>query len=144
MVSRATQSSRSVETFKNYPLYLSTGRSSITLKQGLASYGPCLSLYDPQASSVFFSFLAIKYILQMVFILAVLGLCCCSCGLSLVATSRGSSPIVMLGPTVLASPAAPALGSVRSQECGLSCRKACGIFSDQGLNPCLLHWEVDY
>ena len=25
----------------------------------------------------------------------------------------------------------------------LSCRVACGIFSDQGLNPCPLHWEVD-
>ena len=26
---------------------------------------------------------------------------------------------------------------------GLSCSKACGIFPDQGLNPCLLHWQVD-
>ena len=144
MVSRATQRSGFVETFKKYPLYLSVRRSSITLKQGLGNYGPCLSLYDPQASSVFFSFVDIKYILQIVFILAGLGLCCCACGLSLVATSRDSSPVVMLRLIVLASPAARALGSVRSQECGLSCRKACGIFSDQGLNPYLLHWEVDY
>ena len=26
---------------------------------------------------------------------------------------------------------------------GLSCSKACVIFLDQGLNPCLLHWQVD-
>ena len=26
---------------------------------------------------------------------------------------------------------------------GLSCSVACGIFPDQGLNPCLLHWHVD-
>ena len=26
---------------------------------------------------------------------------------------------------------------------GLSCSAACGIFLDQGLNPCLLHWKAD-
>ena len=26
---------------------------------------------------------------------------------------------------------------------GLSCSVACGVFSDQGSNPCLLHWQVD-
>ena len=26
---------------------------------------------------------------------------------------------------------------------GLSCLSACGIFLDQGLNPCPLHWQVD-
>ena len=25
----------------------------------------------------------------------------------------------------------------------LSCSVACGILLDQGLNPCLLHWQVD-
>ena len=25
----------------------------------------------------------------------------------------------------------------------LSCSAACGIFPDQELNPCLLHWQVD-
>ena len=25
----------------------------------------------------------------------------------------------------------------------LSCSAACGIFPDQGLNPCLLHWQAD-
>ena len=26
---------------------------------------------------------------------------------------------------------------------GLSCSVVCGIFPDQGLNPCLLHWQAD-
>ena len=26
---------------------------------------------------------------------------------------------------------------------GLSCSSPCGIFPDQGLNPCLLHWQAD-
>ena len=26
---------------------------------------------------------------------------------------------------------------------GHSCPMACGIFPDQGLNPCLLHWQMD-
>ena len=26
---------------------------------------------------------------------------------------------------------------------GLSCSSACGIFPDQGSNPCPLHWQVD-
>ena len=26
---------------------------------------------------------------------------------------------------------------------GLSCSTSCGIFLDQGLNPCPLHWQVD-
>ena len=27
--------------------------------------------------------------------------------------------------------------------CRLSCSVACGVFPDQGLNPCLLHWQAD-
>ena len=26
---------------------------------------------------------------------------------------------------------------------GISCSVACGIFPDQGLNPCPLHWQAD-
>ena len=33
-------------------------------------------------------------------------------------------------------------GSV-AVEHGLSCSMACGLFLDQGLNPCLLPWQVD-
>ena len=34
------------------------------------------------------------------------------------------------------------LGSVAGAH-GLSCSKACGIFPDQGSNPCLLHCQTD-
>ena len=27
--------------------------------------------------------------------------------------------------------------------CSLSCSAACGVFPDQGLNLCLLHWQAD-
>ena len=32
---------------------------------------------------------------------------------------------------------------LNSCDAGLSCSQACGTFPDQGLNPCLLHWQVD-
>ena len=51
-----------------------------------------------------------------------------------------------LSPAVRASGvAAPRLwgtGSVVVVH-GLSCSVACGIFPDQGLNSCLLHWQAD-
>ena len=40
-------------------------------------------------------------------------------------------------PTKLSSCGSPSL------ECGLSCSEACGIFPDEGLNLCLLHWRAD-
>ena len=34
--------------------------------------------------------------------------------------------------------------SMRASHCGgSSCLRVCGIFPDQGLNPCPLHWQVD-
>ena len=39
---------------------------------------------------------------------------------------------------------AHALGhGLNSRGAGLSCSVACGIFLDQGSNPCHLHWQVD-
>ena len=66
--------------------------------------------------------------------LAVLGLCCCardfsSCG------ERGLLFIVVHGLLI-------AVASLVAEH-GLSCSTACGIFPDQGLNPCPLHWQVD-
>ena len=34
------------------------------------------------------------------------------------------------------------VASLVEQE--LSCSATCEIFLDQGLNPCLLHWQVDF
>ena len=86
---------------------------------------------------------------------------------SLVAVSEGSSRVAVPGLTVVASllysrgskayglPSLAAAGGLsvvapRLQSTGsivvaqgLRCSLACGVFPDQGLNPCLLHWQVD-
>ena len=90
--------------------------------------------------------------------LAVLGLCCCSSS-SLVAAGGGSSPAVV--PGLLTAVAAlvgrrlegthasvAAVSSLQSTASivvvrRLSCSTTHGTFLDQGLNPCLLHWEAD-
>ena len=77
--------------------------------------------------------------------MAALGLCCCQC-FSLVAESRGYSAVVRGFFTVVSSPVAEyrlwSAGSVVVAH-RLSCPVAGGIFLDQGLNPCLLGWQVD-
>ena len=72
---------------------------------------------------------------------AVLGLCCCE-GFFLVTASA----------ELLSSCGAQASHccgfSLRSTASivvarGLSCSTTCGIFWDEGSNPCLLHWQAD-
>ena len=68
-------------------------------------------------------------------------------GLSLVAASGGHSSSRCAG----LSPSRPLLlGSTGSRRAasvivahGPSCSMACGIFPDQGSNPCPLHWQAD-
>ena len=43
--------------------------------------------------------------------------------------------------SVVAVPELQSTGSVVVVH-GLSCSAACGIFLDEGSNPCLLHWQV--
>ena len=78
--------------------------------------------------------------------MAVLGLHFCarafsSCG------KRGPLFIAVRGPfTTAASPVAEhRLQMHRLSSCGSqpSCSVACGIFPDQGSNPCPLHWQAD-
>ena len=69
------------------------------------------------------------------------------CGLSLVAASggRSSSPCAGLSlsrPLLLRSTGSKRAGSVLVAH-GPSCPAACGIFADQGSNPCPLHWQAD-
>ena len=89
------------------------------------------------------------------FILAVLGLCwfvgfslsLWRAGATLWLEVRGVSlPWLLL----LQSTGSRACGFQQLQRAGsvvvahrLSCPEACGIFLDQGLNPCLLHWQVN-
>ena len=69
---------------------------------------------------------------------------------------RGLPPVVASGdhsssrcaglslsrPLLLRSTGSRRAGSVAVAH-GLSCSAACGIFPDQGSNPCLLHWQAD-
>ena len=68
-------------------------------------------------------------------------------GLSLVAASRGHSSSWCAGlppswPLLLRSTGSRRTGSVIVAH-GPSCSVACGIFPDQGSNPCPLHWQAD-
>ena len=67
-------------------------------------------------------------------------------GLSLVAASGGHSSsrcvgLSLLRPLLLRSTGSRRAGSVVAH--GPSCSVACGIFPDQGSNPCPLHWQAD-
>ena len=68
-------------------------------------------------------------------------------GLSLVVASRGHSSSRCAGlslsrPLLLRSTGSRRAGSVAVAH-GPSCSAACGIFPDQGSNPCPLHWQAD-
>ena len=68
-------------------------------------------------------------------------------GLSPVVASGGHSSSQCAGlslsrPLLLQSTGSRRAGSVIVAH-GSSCSAACGIFPDQGLNPCPLHWQAD-
>ena len=68
-------------------------------------------------------------------------------GLSLVAASGGHSSsrctgLSLLRPLLLQRTGSRRAGSVVVAQ-GLSCSAACGIFPDQGSNPCPLHWQAE-
>ena len=78
--------------------------------------------------------------------MAVLGLRFCarafsSCG------KRGPLFITVRGPLTIAASLVGSTGSRCAGSVvvahGLSCSAACGIFPDQGSNPCPLHWQAD-
>ena len=69
-------------------------------------------------------------------------------GLSLLAASGGHSSSRCAGLSLsrtllLQSTGSRCAGSVVVAH-GPSCSAACGIFPDQGLNPCPLHWQADF
>ena len=82
-----------------------------------------------------------------------------ACGLFLVLVSGGYSLVAACGLTAVASLVAEhrlygawasvvvtrglySTGSIVMVH-GFSCLVTCGIFSDQGSNPCPLHWQAD-
>ena len=79
----------------------------------------------------------VSFFKLFIYLLAVLGLHCCA-GFSLVVVCglliAVASPVVEQG--------LKGTGSIVVVH-GFSCSTACGILPDRGLNPCLLHWQVD-
>ena len=76
-----------------------------------------------------------------------LGLRFCAWAFSLVVASGGHSSSWCAGlslswPLLLRSTGSRRAGSVIVAH-GPSCSAACGIFPDQGTNPCPLHWQAD-
>ena len=113
------------------------------ISQGISLNGLNSRLSKPpyHSSSTLFFFLIIIYLF-----LAVLGLRFCarafsSCG------KPGPLFIAVRGPlTIVASLVAEhRLQTHRLSSCGSrpSCSAACGIFPDQGSNPCALHQQAD-
>ena len=97
---------------------------------------------------VFWGVFKIFYLLLFIYylFLAVLGLCFCvrafsSCG------KRGPLFIAVRRPLTVAPLLLRSTGSRRTGSVvvahGPSCSAACGIFPDQGSNPCPLHWQAD-
>ena len=87
------------------------------------------------------------YINLFVYLLAVLGLCCCveafsSCGEQGLLFHCGARASHCGGFSCCGARALGARASVVVAR-GLSCPMACGIFLDQGSNPCPLHWQAD-
>ena len=68
-------------------------------------------------------------------------------GLSLVAASGGHSSSRCAGLSLSRPLLSRSTGSRRAGSAivahGPSCSAACGIFPDQGSNPCPLHWQAD-
>ena len=69
------------------------------------------------------------------------------CRLSLVMLKKGYSLVVVWGLLLGGASLVPehrlqGTGSV-VVALGLGCPVVCGVFPDQGLNPCPLHWQVD-
>ena len=64
-------------------------------------------------------------------------------GLSLVAANRGGAQASHCWGFPCGGAQALGIQASVVATCGLSCLDACGIFLDQGLNPCPLYWQVD-
>ena len=98
----------------------------------------------------FFLFKGIPLFLLFIYLFIYFWLCCVFIsvrGLSLVAASGGHSSsryvgLSLLWPLLLRSTGSRRAGSVVVAH-GPSCSTTCGIFPDQGSNPCPLHWQAD-
>ena len=100
----------------------------------------------------FFKYIVLLFFLMIYFIYLFIYLWLCWVfvsvrGLSLVAASGGHSSsrcagLSLLRPLLLQSTGSRRAGSAVVAH-GPSSSAACGIFPDQGSNPCPLHWQAD-
>ena len=103
-----------------------------------------------QGSPIMWFLFFILYFLKLIYLFIYFWLCWVFVsvrGLSLVAASGGHSSswctgLSLLRHLLLQSTSSRRAGSVVVAH-GPSCSAACGIFPDQGLNPCPLHWQAD-
>ena len=101
-------------------------------------------------SSYFFFFFIFKRIVYFVYLFIYFWLCWVFVsvwGLSLVVASGGHyssrcADLSLSRPLLLRSTGSRRAGSVIVAHVP-SCSVACGIFPDQGSNPCALHWQAD-
>ena len=103
--------------------------------------------HTPSVSHIFFFFKLWVYLFIYLFYLRLCWVFVSVRGLSLVAASGGHSSSRCAGlslsrPLLLRSTSSRCAGSVVVTH-GPSCSAACGIFPDQGSNPCPLHWQAD-
>ena len=110
----------------------------------LATLAPILTTTSAWLG-IFFFFLSFNYYLFIYFWLCWVFVSVR--GLSLVVASGGHSSLRCAGfslswPLLLRSTGSRRAGSVVVAH-GPSCSVACGIFPDQGSNPCPLHWQAD-
>ena len=108
---------------------------------------PMTSIFSSYCTCDSFNIFYLFIYLFLILFMAVLGLRFCarafsSCG------KRGPLFIAVRGSlTIVASLVAESTGSRRAGSVvvahGPCCSAACGIFPDQGSNPCPLHWQAD-
>ena len=96
---------------------------------------------------IYFIFFFFKYLFIYLFYLWLCWVFVTVRGLSLVVASGDHSSSRCAGlssswPLLLWSTGSRRAGSVTVAH-GRSCSAACGIFPDQGSNPCPLHWQAD-
>ena len=95
--------------------------------------------FKTTCSDIFFNLFIYLFLLCWVFISVQ--------GLSLVAASRGHSSLRCAGLSLSRPLLLWRTGSRRAASVIVahrpSCSVACGIFPDQGSNPCPLHWQAD-
>ena len=119
-------------------------------KQRCRSVGSHLWLHKGTSWRAFFFFLDESYFIFILLYFIFFWLCWVFVsvrGLSLVAASGGHSSSRCAGlslsrPLLLWGTGSRRAGSVVVTH-GPNCSTACGIFPDQGSNPCPLHWQAD-